>query len=237
MTPEGGVPRLLLVDDDRELCALMQEFFEKQGFRLRTAHDGPSGLRLATAERFDLILLDVMMPGMDGFTLLGELRRQSDTPVLMLTARGEVTSRIAGLEAGADDYLPKPFDPEELVARVRAILRRATLVGKKGRTPVLEVSGVRLDPPTRRVFRGGSEVELTAVEFDVLETLMRAAGRVVSRNEIFLRLYQREASLLERSLDVHVSHLRKKLAGPPELIRTVRGIGYQFVREAAEEEP
>jgi len=231
MTPERPLASLLLVDDDRELCVLIGEFLEKEGFRLKAAHDGPSGLRLAVGEPFDLILLDLMLPGMDGFTLLDELRKQSDTPVLMLTAKAETASRIAGLEAGADDYLPKPFDPEELLARVRAILRRAAVMGKKGPSAVLEVSGVRLEAATRRVFRGGNEVELTSVEFDVLETLMRAAGRVVSRNEIFLRLFQREASPFDRSLEVHVSHIRKKLGGPPDLIRTVRGVGYQFVRE------
>lgn len=231
--PNQSHRAVLVIDDDRELCTLIGEFLEQHGFQAKAAYDGPSGLRLAVEEPFDLILLDVMLPGMDGFTVLAELRKQSDAPVLMLTARAETASRVAGLEAGADDYLPKPFDPDELLARMRAILRRAAMTGNKRPCGVLQVSGVRLEPATRKVFHGGREVPLTSVEFDVLETLMRAAGRVVSRDEIFLRLFQRKASPFDRSLEVHVSHIRKKL-GRAELIRTVRGVGYQFAAEPAE---
>jgi len=220
--------RLLLVDDDRELAALMQEFFTTQGFALDAAFNGPEGLRAALAGDYALILLDVMMPGFDGFELLRRLRADSDVPVLMLTARTESQSRILGLETGADDYLPKPFEPLELVARIRAILRRARPAGARS---ALEISGVRIEPGSRRVYRGADPVEVTSIEYDILEALMRSAGRVVSRDELMQRLYQREATPFDRSIDVHISHLRRKLEGPTELIRTVRGVGYQFAAE------
>ncbi|MCW5980848.1 MAG: response regulator transcription factor [Bryobacteraceae bacterium] len=218
---------ILLVDDDRELAALMSEYFREQGFEITAAFNGPDGLRAARGDRYDLILLDVMMPGFDGFEFLRRLRAQSDIPVLMLTARTEASSRVLGLETGADDYLPKPFDPLELVARVRAILRRS----RGPETRALEFSGVRLEPATRRVFHKGKPIDVTSVEYDILETLMRSAGRVVSRDDLAQRLYQRNSTPLDRSIDVHVSHLRKKLADGPDLIRTVRGVGYQFAAE------
>jgi two-component system response regulator CpxR len=152
-------------------------------------------------------------------------------PVLMLTARTESASRILGLETGADDYLPKPFEPLELIARMRAILRRAKTT--EGR-PALEISGVRIEPGSRRVYHRGQPVEVTSIEYDILETLMRSAGRVVSRDELMQRLYRREATPFDRSIDVHISHLRRKLENPVELIRTVRGIGYQFAIEEVE---
>jgi two-component system, OmpR family, response regulator CpxR len=226
--------RLLLVDDDTELSALMQEFLSGHGIQITTARNGTEGLARALGGGYDLILLDLMMPGLDGFEVLRRLRRQSQTPVLMLTARTEHASRIEGLEAGADDYLPKPFEPLELLARVRAILRRAGHAAAGGHE-ALEASGIKVDPGARRVYRDGQPVEVTTIEYDILETLVRSAGRVVSRDELMLRLYQREATPFDRSIDVHVSHLRKKLEGTRELIRTVRGIGYQFAMEGAEE--
>jgi two-component system response regulator CpxR len=223
--------RILLVDDDRELAALMEEFFASQGFTLESAGNGPDGLAAALSGGYDLVLLDVMMPGFDGFELLRRLRATSDVPVLMLTARTESQSRILGLDTGADDYLPKPFEPLELIARIRAILRRARAI----ETPQpLEISGVRLEPGSRRAYYHGEPVEITSIEYDILETLMRSAGRVVSRDELMQRLYQREATPFDRSVDVHISHLRRKLDGPDELIRTVRGVGYQFAIEGVE---
>ena len=222
--------RILLVDDDRELAALMQEFLASHGFALEAAYNGPDGLRAALGGGYDLALVDVMMPGFDGFELLRRLRAESALPVLMLTARTETRSRILGLETGADDYLPKPFEPLELVARIRAILRRTR--GAEAQTP-LEIGGVRIEPGSRRVYRGGEPVEITSIEYDILETLMRSAGRVVSRDELMQRLYRREATPFDRSIDVHISHLRRKLEGSTELIRTVRGVGYQYAVEGA----
>lgn len=220
---------ILLIDDDRELCVLLVEFLEKSGYRARVANDGPLGLRMALEEVDDLVILDVMLPGLDGFAVLESLRKQSDTPVLMLTARSETPSRVAGLNAGADDYLPKPFEPDELLARVRALHRRSKSGAGRTAAVPLVVSGVTLNPLARQVYHCGREVSLTTLEFEILEMLMRSAGRVVSRNQIFLRLFQREASFLDRSLDVHVSHLRQKLGDDSGLIQTVRGVGYQFV--------
>lgn len=223
---------LLLVDDDADLRSLMSEFFAEHGYQVTTAPDGAKGLELARQPHFDLVVLDVMMPGLDGFAVLEQLRKTSKVPVIMLTARTETSSRIHGLESGADDYLPKPFDPQELLARVRAILRRTH--GEPAAGP-LEVNGVRLDVPSRTVTQAGKQVSLTSVEFDILEVLVRAAGRVVSRDELMQRLYQREATPFDRSIDVHVSHLRKKLDESDQLIRTVRGVGYQFCKEAPDE--
>lgn len=216
------------MDDDRELTALMLEFLAAEGFDVAAAHDGPDGLKAALSGAYDLLLLDIMMPGFDGFELLRRLRAASDMPVLMLTARTESASRILGLDSGADDYLPKPFEPLELAARIRAVLRRArpVSIGSK-----LSFSGVTVDPGTRRVTNRGAPVEITSVEYDILETLMQSAGRVVTRDELMQRLYQRESSPLDRAIDVHISHLRKKLAGPQDRIRTVRGVGYQFCLE------
>lgn len=222
---------ILLVDDDADLRSLMSEFFAEQGYQVTVAPDGTKGLELARQPHFDLVILDVMMPGLDGFAVLEQLRRTSKVPVIMLTARTETASRIQGLETGADDYLPKPFDPQELLARVRAILRRTSADPTSG---PIEVSGVRLDVAARTVMQAGKPVTLTSVEFDILEVLVRAAGRVVSRDELMQRLYQREATPFDRSIDVHVSHLRKKLDESDQLIRTVRGVGYQFCKTPEE---
>lgn len=216
--------RLLLIDDDADLGPLMAEFFTERGLALDCALNGRAGLDCAFTIPYDLVILDVMMPGIDGFEVLRQLREKSKVPVLMLTARTEQASRIRGLEGGADDYLPKPFDPLELLARVRAILRRAPPTASK----VLEASGVRLDPGARSVTQNGQPVIVTSIEYDILEVLIRAAGSVVSRDDLMNRLYQREATPFDRSIDVHVSHLRKKLTDSEALIRTVRGIGYQF---------
>jgi len=223
------------VDDDTDLCELMADFFSQHEFAIEAAHDGPRGLARALEGQYDLVILDVMLPVLDGFELLKQIRRRSSVPVILLTARTAQTDRIAGLNAGADDYLPKPFGPEELLARMRAVLRRAG----PGAAPsqVAEAGGVRVDSQTREVWVADEPLDLTAIEFDILDFLVRSAGRVVSRNELAAVLYQRESTPYERSLDVHISHLRKKLErGDRVQIRTVRGVGYFFAAspEAAE---
>src|SRR6476661_517724 len=173
---------ILLVDDDAELGSLMVEFFAQHGFELTSEPDSRRGLAKALDGPYDLILLDVMMPGLDGFEILHQLRRRSQVPVIMLTARIAQADRIAGLEAGADDYLPKPFGPEELLARIRAVLRRTRQIPAS--PDQIEINGVRLNPATREVWRAGARVEVTSAEFDVLDVLMRSAGRVVSRDQL-----------------------------------------------------
>lgn len=218
---------LLLVDDDTELCSMMREFFAQAGHRLECAHTGREGLSCALAGDYDLLILDVMLPVLDGFALLQQLRRRKQTPVIMLTARVQQQDRIQGLDAGADDYLPKPFDPDELLARIRAVLRRAEPALQSAPAD-LTFGSVRLNPVTREAWSAGEPVELTSMEFDLLELLVRSAGRVVSREEITAALFEREATPYDRFLDVHISHLRKKLQGGSRLIRTVRGVGYIF---------
>jgi two-component system response regulator CpxR len=229
-------PSILLVDDDAELCELMQEFFGRRGIRLEAVADGRRGLARALAGGHDLILLDVMMPGLDGFELLRLVRRQSEVPVIMLTARTAQVDRVAGLDAGADDYLPKPFGPEELLARIRAVLRRSG-ASPAPRPESIEVGGVRIDPSARRAWSDGREVEVTSIEFDLLELLVRSAGRILSRTELMATLYRRPASPFDRALDVHVSHVRKKLGDRGHLICTVRGSGYLFRADAEGESP
>ncbi len=227
--------RVLVIDDDVELCALLQEFLRREGFEIDCEYDGRRGLERSLEGGHDLVILDVMLPGLDGFEILRRLRQQSRVPVLMLTARGEDVDRIIGLELGADDYLSKPFNPRELAARVRAILRRveaqSTSPGSR-----LEVNGVTLDPSTREVHCDGKRIEMTTFEFDILEMLMRSAGRVLSRDALMERLYNRKATPYDRSIDMHISHLRKKLESDPPRIKTVRGVGYQFCRTSEEAE-
>jgi two-component system response regulator CpxR len=184
---------------------------------------------MAARSNVDLVVLDVMLPSIDGFEILKRLRTQSKVPVMMLTARGEDVDRIVGLELGADDYLPKPFNPKELLARIRAILRRYAprAAGAAGR---LELNGVLLNAGTREVYSNGKPVELTTFEFDILELLMRSAGRVLSRDALMENFYSRKATPFDRSLDMHISHLRKKLENGDALIKTIRGVGYQFAQ-------
>ena len=222
---------LLLVDDDVELCGMMKEFFAQAGHRLDCAHDGRSGLDSALNGKYDLVILDVMLPVFDGLTILHQLRKRKDLPAIMLTARVQQHDRILGLNTGADDYLPKPFDPDELLARIRAVLRRADAASWKS-SAVIAVGDMQVNTTTRELRVAGEPVELTAVEFDLLEMLMRSAGRVVSRDEITAALFEREATPYDRFLDVHVSHLRKKLEGSGNAIRAVRGVGYVFTGAA-----
>lgn len=220
----NAVTPLLIIDDDTELCALLAEFLTREGYSVALEHDGARGLERAVSGNFALIVLDLMLPTLDGFALLKQLRTKSRVPVLMLTARGEDVDRIVGLELGADDYLAKPFNPRELIARIRAILRRAQSPSQ-GR---LEVNGVTIDPGTREVTCDGHPIEMTTLEFDILEVLMRSAGHVVSRDALMESMYNRKATPFDRSIDMHVSHLRKKLELDRTLIKTVRGVGYQF---------
>jgi DNA-binding response OmpR family regulator len=222
---------LLLVDDDVELCGMMSEFFTQEGHRLECIYNGREGLAAALHGSFDLVILDVMLPILDGFEVLQRLRRRKDLPVIMLTARVQQSDRIRGLDAGADDYLPKPFDPDELLARIRAVLRRSESLARAEAEEIV-IGNIRVRPARREAWVGDHLVDLTAAEFDLLEMLMRSAGRVVSRDEITAALFEREATPYDRFLDVHISHLRKKLEGGRGLIRTVRGVGYVFTGAA-----
>lgn len=221
--------RVLLIDDDTELTALLQEYLEGEGFALEIVHDGRTGLERSLAGESNIVVLDVMLPGLNGLDVLRQLRSTSPIPVLLLTARGAEIDRIVGLELGADDYLSKPFNPRELVARIRAILRRANTPS----TPEAKVivGDVELDPPRREVVRAGQTIQLTAVEFDVLAALLRAAGKVMKRDELSKLALGRVLSAYDRSIDVHVSKIRKKLSsdiGMPDPIKTLRGVGYLY---------
>jgi DNA-binding response OmpR family regulator len=222
---------LLLVDDDIELCGMMQEFFSQMGHQIDCVYNGRDGLTRALDGTYDLVLLDVMLPMVNGFTLLQQLRRRKEVPVIMLTARIQRQDRIEGLNSGADDYLQKPFDPDELLARIRAVLRR-TGRSEGGDGAKKSYGDIFVDSQTREAWNGGQKAELTALEFDILEMLIRAAGRIVSREEITMTLLGREATPYDRALDVHISHLRSKLERGRRLIRTVRGVGYLFTAES-----
>jgi two-component system response regulator CpxR len=226
------------------LCELLSDYFAPEGFAVESVHNGLEGPERAISGNYSLVVLDVMLPGINGFEVLRRIRAVSQIPVLMLTARGEDVDRIVGLEIGADDYLPKPFNPRELVARIRAILRRAesqpapqtqtlTQTLTQGDTWRLVVGDVELVPGTRTVRCTGQKVELTSVEFAILETLLRQAGQVVSRDDLVKQALGRDFSVYDRSIDVHVSSLRKKLGSgtgtaEAERIKTIRSIGYLY---------
>jgi len=223
--------RILIIDDDVELCTLVGEYLQAEGFAVEAVHDGENGLQRAGRGDCLLVVLDVMLPGINGFEVLRRIRATSRLPVLLLTARGEDVDRIVGLEIGADDYLPKPFNPRELVARIRAILRRTR--GEASSTPeIVRVGDVELDPATRSVRREGHPVDLTSVEFNLLEVLLREAGRVVPRERLVNAVLSRKFSPFDRSIDMHVSKVRKKLGDTDadEHIKTIRGVGYIFAR-------
>jgi two-component system response regulator CpxR len=228
--------RVLVIDDDRELCQLVTRYLSREGFALDCADRADQGVERALAEDYALILLDVMMPDSDGFEALRRIRFRSRTPVLMLTAKGDTHDRVRGLEMGADDYLPKPFDPAELVARIRAILRRSS---PQRRTPVANAVGdLELDGGARSVRRGAVPVDLTTVEFDLLAALLRAPGTTVSREDLVREVLGREFSPFDRSIDTHVCNLRRKLGplpGGSERIKGVRGAGYLYVAPARPE--
>ncbi|MBK1832112.1 response regulator transcription factor [Verrucomicrobiaceae bacterium R5-34] len=226
--------RILVVDDDRKLCGLIRDYLTPLGYEVAMKHTGAAGLEAALAGNFDAVLLDVMMPEMDGFEMLKELRKSSNVPVLMLTAMGEEADRIVGLEIGADDYLPKTFSTRELLARLRAVMRRSVLTVSEAATQETEyeVNGLQLNEGTHQVHLDGEQLTLTALEFAILASLMRSRGRVKSREQLLDDVSDRKFDVFDRSIDVHMSALRKKLgdnAAAPRFIRTIRGIGYQFI--------
>ena len=229
--------RVLVIDDDMELCELLTDYLRPEGFDVESVHNAQRGIERALSGELTLVVLDVMLPDMSGFDVLRRIRDRSRIPVLMLTARGDDIDRIVGLEMGADDYLPKPFNPRELVARIRAIKRRAEPEKRKTETKALPeriaLGDIELDTGTRTVFRSGRMIELTAVEFNLMEELLLNAGQLVSREELVKKVLGRALSPYDRSIDVHISSLRKKL-GPEingiERIKTVRGMGYLYAQ-------
>jgi len=221
--------RVLIVDDDVQLCSLLSERLATEGFTIEAVHDGARGLERALAKEHALVVLDVMLPGMGGLDVLRRLRKSSTVPVLLLTARGEDSARIQGLEIGADDYVPKPFNPRELIARIRAILRRTARTA----TPAgpLVVGDIRMEPAIREAWLDDSPLNLTSVEFTLLEVLVRGAGQILSREQLTEAVLGRKLGPFDRVIDVHVSNLRKKLgvAQHGQRIKAVRGSGYLFV--------
>lgn len=225
--------RILVIDDDSELCELLSDYLSSEGFVVETSNHGGQGATQALAGDYALVVLDVMLPGLNGFDVLRKIRASSKLPVIMLTARGDDIDRIVGLELGADDYLPKPFNPRELVARIRAIQRRseATEQPVAARATEVIVGDILLCPANRTVKRNGVVIALTSVEFTLLEVLLRQAGEVISREDLVEKALGRRLSAYDRSIDVHVSALRKKLghqADSGERIKTVRGVGYLY---------
>jgi two-component system response regulator CpxR len=222
---------ILVVDDDRKLCGLIRDYLEPLGFAVSARHTGPEGLEEALAGSYEAVILDVMMPGMDGFEVLRELRkRDHQVPVLMLTALGEEADRIVGLEIGADDYLPKTFSTRELLARLRAVMRRSQRIPPADRPPADLVAGpLRLNEATHTAALGDQPLDLTALEFAILTELIKARGRVKTREQLLDAVADRRFDVFDRSIDVHISALRKKLgddARNPRFIRTIRGVGY-----------
>ncbi|MDH4039169.1 MAG: response regulator transcription factor [Gammaproteobacteria bacterium] len=230
---------VLIIDDDRELCALLAEFMLLEGFAASACHDGAAAVTHCRDHVYDVIVLDIMLPGLQGLEVLRSLRRFTTTPVLMLTARGEDTDRIVGLEMGADDYLPKPCNPRELAARLRAILRRSRAVSGDTRGSELVVGQTRLDTAGRSATFAGADLQLTSAEFNVLAALMADAGTVVDKESLCRRALGRPLAAYDRSVDVHISKLRRKIAalGGDNLIVSVRGSGYQFTVNSGDRTP
>ena len=231
----AGRSRVLVIDDDRKLCRLIRDYLNTMGYDVTPVHTGPEGCEKAVAETWHAIILDVMLPGMDGFEVLKKIRRTSDVPVLMLTSRGDEADRIVGLEIGADDYLPKTFSTRELLARLRAVTRRATGTGIKKNAEEVEeivVGPLRVKPASRVAILKDKPLTLTPVEYDLLLSLSRAAGRVKSREQLLDEIRDRNYEVFDRSIDVHISALRKKLGDDPKtprFIRTVRAAGYMLI--------
>jgi len=231
--------RILVIDDDVELVELLTEYLGREGYEIESAHAGDTGLKKAVGGDYSLIVLDVMLPAMNGFEVLQAIRRQSLTPVIMLTARGNDVDRVVGLEMGSDDYLAKPFNARELLARIRAVLRRSGNNKPDVITPDaparLRIGDMELDPGARVVSRSGEPVDLTSVEFCLLEMLMRKAGQLVSREDLMQSVLNRALSPYDRSIDVHISKLRKKLGSDSsgmDRIKTVRGVGYLYANSS-----
>jgi DNA-binding response OmpR family regulator len=236
----AGQTRLLIVDDDEKFVRLLTEYLEPFGYRVEAAHDGRQGLAMALEGEYAAVILDIMLPGLNGLDLLRELRRQSQVPVLMLTALGDEPDRIAGLEIGADDYLPKTYSPRELLARLRAVIRRSIVTSQQpaeAQPAPVSVGGLWIDPGSRTATLDDRPLALTPVEYEILLLLARSAGRVKSREQILLEIADRDFEAFDRSIDVHVSSLRKKLGDDPRsprYIETVRGAGYRMRRPESE---
>ena len=225
--------RVLLIDDDRRLHELLDDYLTQNDVALGHASSGREGLDALAQDAYDAVLLDIMMPGVDGLDVLRRIRKASTIPVIMLTARGDEADRVVGLELGADDYVPKPFSPRELLARLRAVMRRAQPSAQAER---LSAGGIVVEVPSREVWADGQSVDLTGLEFDILVALLRRAGRVVPRAALLSEAGRDDVNVGERTVDVHISKLRKKLGDDPrspKLIRTVRGVGYVLSRESA----
>jgi DNA-binding response OmpR family regulator len=228
--------RLLLVDDDIKLCRLVRDYLEPMGYSVTVAHNGPDGLEMAIATEFDAVILDVMLPRLDGFEVLKLLRAKSNVPVLMLTGLGDEADRIVGLEIGADDYLPKTFSTRELLARLRAVIRRSRITAslkKEEREPAVVVGRLSVDPESRVASLGEKALDLTTVEFDLLLSLARANGRVKTRERLLLEVAERDFEAFDRSIDVHISSIRRKMGDDPkspQFIQTIRGVGYMMLK-------
>ncbi|MEO5858957.1 MAG: response regulator transcription factor [Pyrinomonadaceae bacterium] len=223
--------KVLIIDDDEELCELVSEYLGVEGFETAVVNDGASGLEAARSGKYDMAILDVMLPKMNGFEVLKNLRTDSSLPVLMLTARGDDMERIVGLETGADDYLPKPFNPRELVARLRAIMRRVKGDPAENGSDKIQVEDIELSESSRSAKINGEEVILTSVEFDLLKHLLMEAGKIIKKEDLSIRVLDRELSPFDRSLDMHISNLRKKLGlrdDGSDRIKTVRSVGYIY---------
>ncbi|WOG26547.1 response regulator [Endozoicomonas sp. 8E] len=224
---------LLLIDDDIELCELLIEYLATEGYSVNAVHDGESGAHAALSGEYQLVLLDVTLPKLNGFEVLKKIRQTSDIPVLMLTARGDDVDRIIGLEIGADDYLPKPYNHRELVARIKAILRRGRSPGAEVGNKVLSIDDITLNLANREAKMGETLLELTATEFMVLKALIEKAGELISRDELTQIALNRRLTLYDRAIDMHVSNVRKKIGTRPDgspRIKTVRGAGYFYIR-------
>jgi len=229
------MPRVLLIDDDKRLHELLTTYLEQNGFMVVGAPDGQRGLAELEAAPFDVVLLDVMMPGLDGLEVCRRIRAKRSVPILMLTAKGDETDRVVGLELGADDYIAKPFGPRELVARLRAVLRR---VNPSADAELVVINEISIDVPAHKVRVDGREIELTGIEFDILLALARRAGRVVARDALLSEAGRGDVTVSDRTVDVHISHLRSKLGDDPrspKKIKTIRGVGYVLAAQAARE--
>ena len=229
----GGKTRVLVIDDDRKLCRLIRDYLQPMGYEVSAAHSGTDGVERALGEAWDAVILDVMLPGLDGFEALKQIRRTSDVPVLMLTARGEEADRIVGLEVGADDYIPKTFSTRELLARIRAVVRRTRPARPlQAEEQEIALGSLRIHPGARVAVLGDQPLGLTPVEFDLLLCLARAKGRVKTREALLDEIRDRHYEVFDRSVDVHISALRKKLGDDPKtprFIRTVRSAGYMWI--------
>ena len=225
--------RLLMIDDDEKLVALTRDYLESHGFQVAAAHDGKAGVEAALSSEPALVILDLMLPGIDGLEVCRRVRQSSRVPILILTAKGDETERIVGLEMGADDYLPKPFNPRELLARIRAILRRSEDEEVAPVSSVVRVGPLIVDIGSRAVSVRGQQVDMTTAEFDILHALASSAGRVLSRDQLLQNVHGENWAAYDRSVDVHVSRIRQKIEEDPRrpaLLKTVRGVGYQLVR-------